>query len=418
MDKQVFIGFVEENVALGSDELAYVTKRLLYKRREDLFDKLDFYDHDIFLEPLLFAYFTGSQSDFELDQILFGYINGKIRPNEIDVYADSRGIVYLPAIGYLRTSEKNQTLRLKFNKQTNCFSLRRYGEPVNFNFEEIFRLKGTAIELCRSEPLLLDRFFTDPKGNATTVDVETAVSGHAGHIELALEIIQTCCPNYYACILAATKKIIVYTGEHPHSFANIGAHGIAFLNARSECDEVFFVEDIIHQCGHVIFNAITVNKSEYIRIDPMTPLSTFNPNLDYDGAVYGAFHGLFTQTNINECLNTIYERNVFSGRKKHELQGRISDDMKRFRTALAFLDHKEIYTDKGWELYKAFRESYARIFKKRRELIQRLDTSNQPYIFSYEKFSKENPLGEMEESARCSAGLGSHSAAFDRESQA
>ena len=57
------------------DSISETTKILVYKENPKLFQKLDFENENIFLEPLLFTYFNpNSDHSFSLEQILFGYI--------------------------------------------------------------------------------------------------------------------------------------------------------------------------------------------------------------------------------------------------------------------------------------------------------------------------------------------------------
>src|SRR6266511_2414135 len=96
----------------GQTQLAERMRILLYKLAPRLFELVDFSNDETFLEPLLFAYTVDPKPMVKLDQILFGYIAEHSRPSEILVYADRRGIVELPRIGYLRTDVKSRELRL------------------------------------------------------------------------------------------------------------------------------------------------------------------------------------------------------------------------------------------------------------------------------------------------------------------
>ena len=52
-------------------------KMLLYQRHEDIFERLDFDDDEIFLEPLLYSYIM-QQDDTWLDSIIYGYEKNRI----------------------------------------------------------------------------------------------------------------------------------------------------------------------------------------------------------------------------------------------------------------------------------------------------------------------------------------------------
>jgi hypothetical protein len=208
-------------------------------------------------------------------------------------------------------------------------------------------------------------------------------------LDRAIAVLRVHLPHYFNYLLATVKRLVVFTGE-PYSFATIRAHGVGFIRANEACSSVSYLEDIVHQCGHVIFNSMSLDRGEYLAIDPGTPLREI-AGTDDEGSLYGAFHGLFTQTQINECFRACLQAEVFSGQEKHELCGRLADDMKRFASALALMGRRELYTDLGWWLFNRYRSAFQGVFTEHRELIAALDTSNQPYIFDYAKFLERNP---------------------------
>jgi hypothetical protein len=396
MADNIFSDLLTNKLSQGQQQIVILMKTLVYHADSDLFKLLDFHDDATFLEPLLFAYFNTPQPQVRLDQILYGYINDDLKPPSINVFADEAGIIYLPNVGYFQTEHRNRTLRLVFNPSENNYYLEVDKTPITYNFKRILRAKDTPIEICQFMPPLLDQLFRDPAGNNVEVDVESIIEKQIDNLNEAIRLIRTHYPPYFEYILKVTRKIVVYNGRYPYSFASLSAHGIAFLNADEKNDEVFFLEDLVHQCGHVIFSAVTWEKQDYLKVDPETPLSEYTLVDEDKTSIYGAFHGLFTQTNINQCLLSCYQANIFSGKQLHELLGRISDDMKRFKSAINLLGHKEIFTEQGWQLYSDFKRVFEELYQNNQSLINGFDTSNQPYIFNYNKFSTLNPLSEME----------------------
>lgn len=49
---------LDEHFNKGKEEMVFSTKSLLFKKYPTLFEKLDFNDDQIFLEPLLLGFFT------------------------------------------------------------------------------------------------------------------------------------------------------------------------------------------------------------------------------------------------------------------------------------------------------------------------------------------------------------------------
>jgi hypothetical protein len=396
MSRCTLSSFLAVKLEEGQEEFARIIRALTSRANPELLHSLNVSDDAIFLEPLLFAYFNTSSSRVSLDQILYGYIDDDLKPPSIEVFADEDGITYLPNVGYFETKLRNRSLELIWDRDHRLYQFAVEQTPVEFSFKPIRVVEGTSIELCQFRPPLLGHLFGDAVSNSEIE--ERLVSEKQIHgLNRAIQIVAKRYPFYFEHILKVTRKILVYNSRRPYSFASVSAHGMAFLNAHNRDDEIVFLEDIVHQCGHIIFSAMTLEKQEYFQVDPETPLSEFTHANEDETSVYGAFHGLFTQANINRCLLDCYQNSEFSGRQLHELLGRLSDDMKRFKSALYLLAHREIYTELGWLLFHEFKQLFEKLERESHALVNSFDTSNQPYIFDYDKFQKLNPLAEMED---------------------
>jgi hypothetical protein len=382
----------ETAIGESQRELANTIRRLLYRVRPDLVRLLDFYDDDIFLEPLLFAYFNAKSTDIPLEQLLYGYIADELKPKTIPIRTDGRGTAYLPNVGYSLTGLAHQALSLRWSGTTASLSPFLHDEPVAFSFEPIRMVRGTAIEICRDTHPLFDRFYAPDGANSSlAVEAIDVAREHTQDLDKAFRIISRFHPEYYKQIRSVVRKIVLFAGEEPQSFATIAAHGVVFLNAMEALDEVFFVEDLLHQCGHVVCTAITLHQDQYFLINTTIALSQLPDGAQDSRTVYETFHGVFTETHMSICLNSCYEAREFQGRQHHELSGRLALILIRFATDLRHLSRHELFTDKGLSLYASFRETFERIARERTDLVRALDLSNQPYAFSYEKFCERNP---------------------------
>src|SRR2546426_2901954 len=101
-------------------------------------------------------------------------------------------------------------------------------------------------------------------------------------------------PALFDALHAVTRRIFLYNAELPTSFATMSAHGVAFLNVKDDNDEVFFVDDLAHQCGHVLFNALTQEKERFLARPADTPMRDFCHDQEDPRTLYSALHGLFT----------------------------------------------------------------------------------------------------------------------------
>ena len=82
----------------NKDEILEVTKILIYKENPLLFEKLDFNNNDVFLEPLLFAYFNSKSYNLlpkeALEEILQGYFKPRLSNKgfEMNILGSTRSL--------------------------------------------------------------------------------------------------------------------------------------------------------------------------------------------------------------------------------------------------------------------------------------------------------------------------------------
>lgn len=360
-------------------------KLLLYKRHSDIFERLDFDDDDIYQDPLLFAYVT-QKDDKWLDYLIYGY--EKNPKKKIEVFTNKKGIIYISKIGYFITNLISCELILE-NKNGRFILFDSSGNNVNFNFEPIFYL-AEQIELIKTHHPLLECMFVNNDGEIVDVEINNIAEKHIDHFNNSLAIIKKHYFDYFTLLIKNVKKVLMYHGE-PYSFASIQGHNMIFLNVSNEDDEIFFLDHILHEGSHVVFNTLTYDtKIDLFTIPFKSPISDFTKNPQDHGEVYGRFHGMFTQSNINICFETCIENNIFNTRQNHELLGRFSSNMKRFNASVEKFNLPLLYKEEGLKWYTFFKNRCAELTKRNRETIYSLDVSNQPYVFSYEIFNKTN----------------------------
>ena len=361
-------------------------KLLLYKRHENIFDRIDFEDDTIYQEPLLYTYVT-QQDDIWLDAIIYGF--EKNPKDRILVFSNKNGIIYFPKVGYFHTEKIADRLYLEKNNST--FSIKdEKNVEVFFRYEPLYFL-DEGIELVKTQHPLFENLFKNTSDIVVEVNIDKTYSKHISHFNTALKIIKENNYDYFSLIKKAVKKVMIYEGE-PYSFAAIQAHNMIFLNAHDENDEVFFLDHILHEGAHVIFNTLTYDsKIELFTVPFKTNLSAITKDENDHGELYGRFHGMFTQSNINQCMEICIDRNVFSGKQHRELLGRFSSNMKRFRAGVDRFNIRELYKEDGQKWYDFFFKRYEEIYFRNENLINSFNVSNQPYVFSYEIFDKTNP---------------------------
>lgn len=394
MSTTAFTDFIEPYLSQGREQILHALRTLVYSSAPGLFDLLDFDNEDAFLEPLLFAYFNSQDRRIGLEQILFGYIADDRKPTETSVYSDGEGVVYLPTIGYLITSHTDRTLTLVWNKHDHTYTLRDAGAVVDFDTQPLIFVDGTSIEVCRHNNPLLAGFYAGTDGAVREVEMTAAAHRHVEHLNHAFLILRECHPHIYAMLVGATRKIAVFQSPALNSFATLSVHGVAFLNATPDDDFVFFIEDLVHQCGHIVCNTATFDKERFFRISPETPLFDVTQEHGETRSVYATFHGVFTEALMNECFSACFDEAGFVGRQRHELAGRLALILRRFELDLRSLIADGLFSDEGLLFLSRFTQTFLEVHARRRDLLELCDTSNQPYNFSYKAFLELNPAME------------------------
>ena len=165
---------------------------------------------------------------------------------------------------------------------------------------------------------------------------------------------------------------------------------MAFLNTREDDAEAFFVEDLAHQCGHIVFNAVTCNPAEYLAVNPDTPLKNYLHRDSESRTVLQAFHGIFTEAVMLACLDRCHAQGVFEGKQARELIGRMAFILRRFGSDLGNLNHPGLFTPLGEWVHVQLVSLFKKYFDAHWTRVRNVDLSNQPYAFSYRRFAEKN----------------------------
>ncbi|MFT6947465.1 MAG: hypothetical protein ACJARP_001890 [Vicingaceae bacterium] len=380
-------------------------KLLLYKNNPNIFDVIDFNNDVIYQEPLLFAYFNQEINDaLLLDSILFGYIDFEKRPNQIQAKSDQYGRIYLPKIGWFSTSVENQIIDLVSDKNGH-YSLKKNNKRVNFKFEPIKYIANSSIELAIYPIQILDKYYYNSNRELIKVDIESITKIQRENLEAALLTIRNTAPHYYSILNNIIKKIVIFKVDATlrNSFAHIGAHGTGFFNAfQDEYNEVFFIDDIAHQCGHVIFNTLIFEPNRLLKVSSETIVKTIQlENNEVENTnIFVLFHALFTYYVTFICLDSYLSIDSINSEKRHEALGRLKFYVGKCYQDLILIDEsiesstnaKKMFNDKGLLIFNEIKKTWKLIVNKWQPEIKDFDMSNQPYNFSFLNLLEKNPL--------------------------
>jgi hypothetical protein len=356
---------------------------LLYKENPSLLEKLNFEDDKIFSEPLLFAYFNSYKhhtlSKELLEEIMQGYLAIR-QPLRIEHSLNKHGIAYIPELGYYN--------QLGENIQECCF------------------IKDTQIEVLYSSFGLLDAIFELALPEKAIVEIEMNSSlfeRFMPKIEEAFKIIKRRNPSHFKLIELHCRRVVLFktNPDNTNSFATINAHGMAFLNIYQEdYNEIFFIDDIAHQTGHIIMTAILFERKKYFLIDENNNIGKITKNEYEYRSFYILFHALYTCYTTLLCLNNCLEDNSLDEKKIHEIKGRIGFYLIKCKLDLAnfekvinyYLSIQNVLSQDGINIFNSIVDKYIEMLNKYRKDVSGYNYNNQPYNFTYSNFIKINPL--------------------------
>ena len=384
----------------ANDHLVNAIKLLLYKNDSEIFEKMDFDNDEIYTSPLLFAYFNNkSNNHTTLDSILIGYYN---EIKKADIISDEFGRIYVSKIGWIQTTSRNQVF--SFDKEK--MILKKDNKQIEFDIEDFEFIKNTNIEILKYSIPLFKQCYYNTNNQLIEIEIEKITKKHIPTITKAYSLIKEYIPEQYNLIEKYCPKCVIFNVDtyQRNSFAHMAAQGVSFHNAyQEEYDEVFFIDDIAHQSGHVIFNAMIYESNLYFKVDKHTILEVLQlPEVDYieKRDLFTIYHALYTYYTSFICLDACLEKDAFNAIQKHEAMGRIAFYINKCCRDLLIIDNKiesnenaKIYfTEDGLEIYMQLKSKWIEMYKKWNSSVKHFDMDNQPYNFTYFSFLERNPI--------------------------
>lgn len=398
-DEAIFIELAEVGRHYFIDNI----KLLLYKTNPDIFELIDFEDERIYQEPLLFAYFNfPGKSDLSLDALLYGYIEKEKRPSHLPVKTDDFGRIYLPNFGWLITNSPNKDLIIN-TALDGSISLSDSNGTIDFTFEAPLKLESDGPEILKHPIALMDECYIGVDGIRVKFDVTHITEEKLEDLQKAWNIMQELLPDQYELIKKMTPKMVIFnvTEGNANSYATRNAQGTGFFNAyQKEYNEVFFIDDIAHQTGHVIFHAATAEPTTFLKLPPDVLLDSFLET-PYHGArtVYVLFHAMYTYYTTLKFLDQALSKSIFDGQKQHEAMGRMVFYLNKYKKDYTFLEEKigidQLFTADGKVIIEKIHADMLKIRERWFDQVKHLNVEEQPYNFTYSIFESANSLNNL-----------------------
>ena len=373
-------------IKTGLEELANSMRVALYETDSKIFDTLNYEDDKIFLLPDLFYFIYATHNKlriFNLKQLLCGYSNCiKV---EIELKPDDQSCILLPNIGTVIV-DSLFNLQLCWNRIKKEITLFQDGKEHPFARIKQLYLPNSNITVTQTK----NQFLTDITLNE---NIAVTIENHKNNLITAWNKLNIVSPAFCNLIKKTTKQISLFNCKNQNSFAALMHFGTTFINvAEQEATEIFFIDDISHQCGHTIFYTLTLDIQSYFINNPNNSNLGLFIGKEDTITIYDLLHGLFTYTTTLDSLSKCYESVHFSSYEKIEISGRIAFYMQKFNLDLGFIKDHQILSQKGKTFYSMFVESYNKIYFKYHSSIDNYKFTKQPYFYLHSIFQLENKL--------------------------
>lgn len=357
----------------------------MYKNHEkELTFLIDYLDESFFLDPTLFYYFLEKNHKLNVLQIASGYLSKNKLAFDFLVTPDKQRTVYIPNCGYLKIPN-NMPIVIKYNgSSVNKFS--NENNSLILNSEK--KLVKSGIVVCEYTPLII----TENTDIELNEDIKLSVNRNLSSLEKAMDIISTTVPDLYHLITLTTKTFTLYKNDTLNSFAAISQHGASFINIRqSDNNLIFFIEDIAHQCGHIIFNTLTLETEKYLTFPKNALMKDLIADCTDSRTIYSGFHGLFTYSCILNSFDSCITKSIFKIKEQDiELYARLGFYLGKMSQDLHLLYNKGLFTQDGKSFFEQFVAVYKSMYNKYYPSVQQFNYTNQPYVFNINNFLEIN----------------------------
>ncbi|MFA6920476.1 MAG: hypothetical protein WC216_01410 [Gallionella sp.] len=320
----------------GQGRRALMGRRLVWLRSHAAFAALDFDVDDPFLEPTLVA--AAQKSPNDVTQAMTGYIarqmlhkNERFEKLQLFARTNQIGEIILPGLGTVISDVRTSDCNIEIIRSgKNCMATLDCTERPFEVVDEKTLCRGAFRILENNHPLYAEHLAGDDGGQIPHLPV---ISDEQLYkiLESALELIHVTFQEYSAILNNTTRAFLLFCRESVNSFASENFHGTCFLSLPAHRSLPYFIEDVLHQAGHVMMGSIFLNWDEVLTEDKHTPISKYVRRQEDRRFLFVVLHAVFTEFSIAEGLLRCLEAGVFDMQDRLEAAGRLAFVLQKFR---------------------------------------------------------------------------------------
>jgi len=267
------------------------------------------------------------------------------------------------------------------------------------------RIESSEIKLLKIKHPVLNGTFKDnekPIEYSKIIIKETINDYFYPILKNAISYIKSSSPEHYEIIEKHCQAVCLFftPPSNTNSFATINAHGMAFLNVyqQEEYDEVFFVDDLSHQTGHIIMNSFWFDRKKHFIIGENNAIKDIVKDPKEYRSFFILYHALYTYYATILCLEDCIDNNLFNSSQELEASARIVFYLKKYVSDLAkfelvckhFGGIDNVLHQENKHLYYKIKEKYVSSFERWKNEINQFNFQKQPYNFTFSIFKQNN----------------------------
>ncbi len=374
----------------GQHNLSLLSRKIIFNVRLDLFERLDFEDDFTFLEPLLFSAFASPEAAVEMESLVVGYICSEYSPFKFSVRSNKDQTLVIPAIGSRKFAQEEMSLLAEITDENR--HLVDIGSSDNNELCFVPDLKTSIDNFTIYQEIHyllypLFKFVDETVGPVCKKDLVGVK--YSQLLERGLKLISTAYPDFFSALSSVTRGFLVFRQHGMNSYYSESAHGISFLSVPDFVSIPYFVEDIAHQCGHIIFNSMFFRHEELLA-DPERSISQFSHDPEDSRSAFILFHAVFTEHVIAICLLSFLESDQCSDEEREETVGRLAFIMKKYEIDLHSLKQVDGLTKVGEIMRTELEGSFKKLYSYCHYQIADISLAGQPYNFDFNKYKEIN----------------------------
>ncbi len=337
-------------------------------------------------DPVTVSALLGPDPRISAEQCVWGSLSPRQRPRQCPVRSFSDGRVLLPGLGFITGVPPDAALKLI--QHDGNLAIHGHADAGFEPLQAIAPGVSATFYPHRHPPL---RCFLELRGpHFDEVEISGPTAMNKAALARAWALIAEAWPAQSAELERDLRGVVVLRHPKVASMAALGIHGTVFFSTLGPEGPLYFVEELVHQTGHVTFSKVIMDWQGFLAVPYDTPMTLLTGD-ERDNRSFGdAFHGNYTLVRMLQTFAKLRALDL-APTLRHELRGRTALALLRLRLGLRQIEHPRLYTARGLVIHRRLAQAWTALDRELGALIDECDLDGQPYVFDPTLFVARNP---------------------------